>query len=177
MRRNTLKFSIPKSLSTRCAILLAASVLASGAAQAQEVKVGFVSTERIFREAAPAKAANAKIEQEFSKRDKDLQDMAARLKAMSDKLDKDAPVLSESDRGRRQRELAEIDKDFQRRQREFREDLNQRRNEELATVLDRTNRVIKQIAEAEKYDIVFQEAVYISPRIDITDKVLKALNK
>jgi outer membrane protein len=172
-------FSLPQSLSKRCAILLATSMLALGAAQAQaqEMKIGFVSTERIFREAAPAKAANAKIEQEFSKRDKDLQDMAARLKAMSDKLDKDAPVLSESDRGRRQRELAELDKDFQRRQREFREDLNQRRNEELATVLDRTNRVIKQIAEAEKYDIVFQEAVYISPRIDITDKVLKALNK
>ena len=96
---------------------------------------------------------------------------------MADKLDKDAPVLSESDRIRRQRELGDLDKDFQRRQREFREDLNQRRNEELATVLERTNRVIKQIAEAEKYDIVFQEAVYISPRIDITDKVLKALNK
>jgi outer membrane protein len=172
-----LKFSIVKSLGSGCAALLVASLLTLGVAHAQEVKVGFVSTERIFREAAPAKVANAKIEQEFSKRDKDLQDMAARLKSMSDKLDKDAPVLSESDRGRRQRELSELDKDFQRRQREFREDLNQRRNEELATVLDRTNRVIKQIAEAEKYDIVFQEAVYISPRIDITDKVLKALNK
>jgi outer membrane protein len=177
MRRNNLKFSIVKSLGSGCAALLVASLLTLGVAHAQEVKVGFVSTERIFREAAPAKVANAKIEQEFSKRDKDLQDMAARLKSMSDKLDKDAPVLSESDRGRRQRELSELDKDFQRRQREFREDLNQRRNEELATVLDRTNRVIKQIAEAEKYDIVFQEAVYISPRIDITDKVLKALNK
>ncbi len=152
-------------------------MLTMGAAQAQEVKVGFVSTERIFREAAPAKTANAKIEQEFSKRDKELQDMGARLKGMADKLDKDAPVLAEADRGRRQRELADLDKDFQRRQREFREDLNQRRNEELATVLERTNRVIKQIAEQEKYDIVFQEAVYISPRIDITDKVLKALNK
>jgi outer membrane protein len=158
-----LKFSIHQPLIARCAALLAASILTMGLAQAQEVKVGFVSTERIFREAAPAKTANAKIEQEFSKRDKELQDMGARLKAMADKLDKDGPVLSESDRARRQRE--------------FREDLNQRRNEELATVLERTNRVIKQIAEAEKYDIVFQEAVYISPRIDITDKVLKALNK
>jgi outer membrane protein len=145
---------------------------------AQEVsKIGFVSTERIFREAAPAKTASAKIEQEFSRRDKELQDLGARLKAMSDKLDKDATVLSESDRIKRQRELADLDKDFQRKQREFREDLNQRRNEELATVLERTNKVIKQIAEAEKFDIVFQEAVYASPRIDITDKVLKALNK
>jgi outer membrane protein len=145
--------------------------------QAQESKIGFVSTERIFREAAPAKAAQAKIEQEFSRRDKELQEMAARLKGMSDKLDKEAAVLSESDRLKRQRDLGDLDKDFQRKQREFREDLNQRRNEELATVLERTNKVIKQIAEAEKYDIVFQEAVYASPRIDITDKVLKALNK
>jgi outer membrane protein len=158
-------------------VILGASLLMLGAAHAQEMKIGFVSTERIFREAAPAKAANAKIEQEFSKRERELQDLANRLKSMSDKLDKDAPVLAESDRARRQRELADLDKEFQRKQREFREDLNQRRNEELATVLERTNRVIKQIAEAEKYDIVFQEAVYISPRIDITDKVLRALNK
>lgn len=151
--------------------------MSSAVAQALEAsKVGFVSTERIFREAAPAKAAQAKIEQEFSRREKELQEMAGRLKSMSDKLDKEAAVLSESDRIKRQRDLADLDKDFQRKQREFREDLNQRRNEELAIVLERTNKVIKQIAEAEKYDIVFQEAVYASPRIDITDKVLKALN-
>lgn len=153
-----------------------AAMLVSLAAYAQEVKIGFVSTERIFREAAPAKAATAKIEQEFSKRQKELQEMAARLKEMSQRFDKDAPVLADSDRARRQRELTDLEKDFQRKQREFREDLNQRRNEELAMVLDRTNKVIKQIAETEKYDMVFQEAVYVSPRIDITDKVLKALN-
>lgn len=146
-------------------------------AQAQEAKIGFVNTERIFREAAPAKSAQAKIEQEFAKRDKELQDMGARIKAAADKLDKDAPILSESDRSRRQRELADMDKDFQRRQREFREDLNQRRNDELSAVLERTNKVIKQIAEAEKYDIIFQEAVFASPRIDVTDKVIRALNK
>lgn len=161
----------------KCAALAAACFLPLVSAQAQDSKIGFVSTERIFREAMPAKTAQAKIEQEFSKRDRELQDMAARLKTISERLDKDAAVLSESDRMRRQRELTDLDKDFQRKQREFREDLNQRRNEELAVVLERTNKVIKQIAEAEKYDIVFQEAVYASPRIDITDKVLKALNK
>nr|WP_240162596.1 OmpH family outer membrane protein [Glaciimonas sp. PAMC28666] len=140
-------------------------------------KIAFVSNERIFREAAPAKAADAKIQAEFSKRDKDLQDLAARLKGMADKLDKDSAVIPESDRLKRQRELADLDKDFQRKQREFREDLNQRRNEELAIVLERTNKVIKQIADAENYDIVFQDAVYANKRIDITDKVLKALNK
>ncbi|KIF83873.1 OmpH [Noviherbaspirillum autotrophicum] len=162
---------------SRLMALFALCMLPLSNVQAQESKIGFVSTERIFREAAPAKAAQSKIEQEFSRRDKELQDLAARLKAMSEKLDKDAAVLSDSDRVRRQRDLADMDKDFQRKQREFREDLNQRRNEELATVLEKTNKVIKQIAEAEKYDIVFQEAVYASPRIDITDKVLKALNK
>lgn len=173
----TLKFLTTASIPFKCLALLAVFGLPLASVQAQESKVGFISTERIFREAAPAKAAQAKIEQEFSRRDKELQEMASRLKSISDKLDKDAAVLSESDRIKRQRELADLDKDFQRKQREFREDLNQRRNEELAIVLERTNKVIKQIAETEKYDIVFQEAVYASPRIDITDKVLKALNK
>lgn len=171
-----MKSQIKSSVLSKCAVLFTASLF-SIAIHAQETKIGFVSTERIFREATPAKAAQAKIEQEFSKREKELQDLAARIKTTSDKLDKEAAVLSESDRGKRQRDLTDLDKDFQRKQREFREDLNQRRNEELAIVLERTNKVIKQIAEAEKYDIVFQEAVYISPRIDITDKVLKALNK
>jgi outer membrane protein len=159
----------------KCAVACAAALTVSGV-YAQEAKIGFVSTERIFREATPAKAAQVKLEQEFSRREKELQEMAARIKSMSEKLDKDNAVLSESDRGRRQRELSDLDKEFQRKQREFREDLNQRRNEELATVLERTTKVIKQIAEAEKYDIVFQEGVYVSPRIDMTDKVLKALN-
>ena len=163
-----------KSMFAAALLLVAGTSLA---AQAQELKIGFVSTERIFRDAAPAKAATAKLEQEFSKRDKDIQELAAKLKSAAEKLDKDAPVLSDAERGKRQRELAEMDKDFQRRQREFREDLNQRRNEELAIVLEKANKVIKQLAETEKYDIVFQEAVYFSPRIDITDKVLKALNK
>lgn len=167
-----------KSFLSLQTLVMAACLLSFAPAHAQESsKIAFVSTERIFREAAPAKAAQAKLEAEFAKRDRDLQDMAARLKAQSDKLDKDAAVLSDSDRAKRQRDLSDLDKEFQRKQREFREDLNQRRNEELAVVLERTNKVIRQIAEAEKYDIVFQEAVYASKRIDITDKVLKELAK
>lgn len=168
---------ITKSLLSMQAATLVAGVLSFANVQAQESKIAFVSTERIFREAAPAKAAQTKLEAEFAKREKDIADMAARLKAQSDKLDKDAAVLSESDRVKRQRDLGDLDKEFQRKQREFREDLNQRRNEELSVVLERTNKVIRQIAEAEKYDIVFQEAVYASKRIDITDKVLKELSK
>jgi outer membrane protein len=155
-----------------CALL---SVSATATAQ-ENAKVGFVNSERILQSSAPAKVAQQKLEQEFSKRDKELQDMAARLKAQSEKLDRDAAVLSESDRARRQREVADMDKEFQRRQREFREDLNQRRNEELSLVLDQANRAIRQLAEQEKYDLILQEAVYFNPRIDITDKVIRALN-
>lgn len=170
-----LKPVFKKAIRILASLAIVASV--SAPSLAQELKIGFVSTERIFRDAAPAKAATAKLEQEFSKREKDLQELAARVKSGAEKLDKEGPVLSDAERNKRQRELGEMDRDFQRRQREFREDLNQRRNEELAVVLEKANKVIKQIAEAEKYDLVLQEAVYFSPRIDITDKVLKALNK
>ena len=170
-----LKPVLKKATQVLAALVIVAGVPAQSIAQ--EIKIGFVSTERIFRDAAPAKAATAKLEQEFSKRDKDLQELAAKVKSTAERLDKEGPVLSEAERNKRQRELGEMDRDFQRRQREFREDLNQRRNEELAVVLEKANKVIKQIAEAEKYDLVLQEAVYFSPRIDITDKVLKALSK
>ena len=146
--------------------LLAATLLAgaASAAPAQELKIGYVNSDRVLREAMPAKAAQAKLEAEFSKREKDLDDLANRLKAASDKLDKDAPTLAEAERTRRQRELVEQDRELQRRRREFQEDLNQRKNEELATVVERTNRVIKQIFETEKYDLILQEAVFCSPR-------------
>lgn len=146
------------------------------AAGAQELKIGYVNSERVLREAAPAKSAQAKLETEFSKREKELNDTGARLKAAADKLDKDSPTLTESDRSRRQRELVEQDRDLQRKRREFQEDLNQRRNEELAGVLERANRVIKQIFDQEKYDLILQEVIFAGPRIDITEKVIKALN-
>jgi len=139
-------------------------------------RIAVVHTERILREAVPAKAAQQKLEQEFGKRDKELQELGARLKGASERLERDAAVLSDAERARRQREVAELDKEFQRRQREFREDLNQRRNEELSLVVERVNRVIRQLAEQEKYDLVLQEAVYFSGRIDMTEKVLRALS-
>ncbi|MGA0612562.1 OmpH family outer membrane protein [Caldimonas sp. KR1-144] len=158
--------------------LLAASALALGvsAVQAQDLKIGYVNSERILRESQAAKAAQAKLETEFSKREKELAETAQRLKASSDKLEKDAPTLPESERTRRQRELVEQDRDFQRRRREFQEDLNQRKNEELSAVVERANKVIRQIFEQEKYDLILQEAVFAGPKADITDKVIKSLN-
>ncbi len=146
-------------------------------ASAQETKIGYVSTERILRESEPAKAAEARMENEFSQRRKDLQDFAAKIKGMAEKLDKDTPVLAETDRVKRQRELADMDQDFQRKQRAYREDVSQRMNEETAKLNERTTKIIRQIAESEKYDAILQDGVYFSPRIDITEKVMKALNK
>ncbi|MGE5336697.1 MAG: OmpH family outer membrane protein [Gemmatimonadota bacterium] len=168
-----------KSLTHYMARVLAFAILATAAGAplaAQELKIGYVNSERILRDSNPAKAATAKLEQEFSKRDRELQDMGAKLKATADKFEKDAPVLAEGERNRRQRELAELDRDLQRRQREFREDLNQRRNEELQSLLERAQRIVRQIAEQEKYDLIVQDAVYFSSRVDITEKVLRALN-
>ena len=144
--------------------------------QAQDFKAGFVNTDRIFREANSAKAAQAKLEQEFSRREKDIIELGNSIKSMSEKYERDAPTLSESQRVSRQKQLVEQDRDLQRKRREFQEDLNARKNEELQQVLERANRVVKQVAEAEKYDAIFQEAVYINPKFDITDKVIKALN-
>ena len=151
-------------------------VVATAVAQAQELKIGYVNSERVLREANPAKAAQSKLEVEFSKREKDLADVASRLKTAADKLDKDGPALSEAERGRRQRDLVEQDRDFQRKRREFQEDLNQRKNEELSGVVERANKVIKQIFDQEKYDLILQDAVHWSPRVDITKKVIDALN-
>ena len=160
-----------------CALI--ALVVASVAmqAQAQEFRVGFVNTDRILKESAAAKAASAKLEQEFSKREKDLIDQGTALKALADKLERDSPTLSESQRAARQKQLVDQDRDLQRKRREAQEDLNARKNEELQAVFERANRVVRQIAETEKYDLVLQEpVVYINPKHDITDKVIKALN-
>jgi outer membrane protein len=155
----------------------AAAVLALAApVSAQELKIGYVNSERVLRESNPAKAAQAKLEAEFGRRERDLTEQAGRLKAAADRLDKEAPTLSESERGRRQRELVDQDRDLQRKRREFQEDLAQRKNEELATVVERANRVIKQIFDSEKYDVILQEVVFASPRVDITEKVIRTLN-
>jgi len=150
--------------------------LASFAALAEDFRVGFINTDRIFREANTAKVAQTKLEQEFSKREKELVDMGNTLKTTSEKLERDLPTLTETQRATKQRQLADQDREFQRKRREFQEDLNARKNEELQLVLEKANKVVKQVAEAEKYDLILQEAVYINPKHDITEKVIKAIN-
>ena len=160
----------------KAAFVAASLAAATWATQAQELKIGYVNSDRVLREATPAKAAQAKLEAEFGKREKELAEVANKLKAASDRLEKEAPTLAESERTRRQRELVEQDREFQRRRREFQEDLNTRKNEELASVVERANKVIRQIFEQEKYDVILQEVVFAGPRVDITKKVIDALN-
>jgi len=158
--------------------LLLSGLLSMGAAaaHAEEFRVGFINTDRIFREANTAKVAQTKLEQEFSKREKELVELGNSLKSNSEKLERDAPTLSETQRTTRQRQLSDQDREFQRKRREFQEDLNARKNEELQQVLEKANKVVKQVAESEKYDLILQEAVYINPKHDITEKVIKVIN-
>jgi len=169
------------------AAFIAANGVAAGvvapAAQAQDTgnggastRIAFVNTDRLLHESAPAKAAQSRLEQEFSKREKDINDADAALKAASGRFQRDLPTLADSQRQQRQRQLAEMDRDLQRKRGEFQDDLNARKQEELQQILERANKVVKQIAESERYDVILQEAVYANPRLDITDKVIKALN-
>ncbi len=155
------------------ASLLLAGLMAN--ASANELKIGFVNTQRIFRDAPAAVKAAKKLESEFSKRDQDLQRMAKQLQAMQEKLEKDSVTMSESERRTKEREFSELSRDFQRKQREFREDLNLRQNEENGAVIEKANKAIKQIAETEKYDLIVQDVVWVNPKLDITEKVIKAL--
>jgi outer membrane protein len=156
--------------------IAAAGLAAAPTVSAQELKIGYVNSERVLREAAPAQAAQRKLEAEFSKRQREMTEAEQRLKAAADRLEKDAPTLAAGDRSRRERELVEQDRDLQRKRREFQEDLNQRRNEELSAVVERANRAIKQIFDSEKYDLILQEVLFAGTRVDITDKVIRVLN-
>ncbi|MEO8506746.1 MAG: OmpH family outer membrane protein [Betaproteobacteria bacterium] len=157
-------------------LIAAALLLAATTAHGADYKIGFVNTERLFREAAPAKRAQQKLEKEFAARDADLQKLTKQVRDLQTLLDKDGPTMGESERRNKERDLANQSRDLQRMQREIREDINLRRNEELSSVQERANKVIQQIAADEKFDLILQDpVVYASPRIDITDKVIKAL--
>lgn len=164
-----------RSMKLLFALLLSGACVA---VSAQELRIGYVDSERVLREAEPAKRAQQKLEAEFSKREKDLNEQSAALRAQADKLDKDSPTLSEAEKTRRQRELVDIDRELQRKHREFQEDLTQRKNEELSNVAERANRAIKAIGDSEHYDVILQDqlVIYFSSRVDLTKKVIDALN-
>ncbi len=157
------------------AIILSAGLMTAGAASA-DIKIGFVNTERVFREAPIALQAQKKLEKEFAPREAELQKMAKQARDLQAQLEKDGAIQSDTDRRNKERDLANLNRDYQRTLREFREDLNVRRNEELSKVQDRARKAIHAYGEAEKYDVILEEAVYFSPKIDITDKIIRALS-
>ena len=161
-----------KLLVAFCALI---SMQMAHSVMAAEFKIGFVNTERVFREASPAVKAQKKLEKEFAARDQELQKMAKQARDIQSYLEKEGVTINDAERRNKERDLANLNRDIQRAQREFREDLNLRRNEELSTVQERANKAIQAIAESEKFDLILQEAVYASSRIDITERVLKAL--
>lgn len=157
--------------------IVAASLLAGLSFSAfADFKAGFININRVISEANASKAAQTRLEQEFSKRNKELSALGDNLKRGSDAFERDAPTMSESQRVTKQRELVEQDREFQRKRREFQEDLDNRKNEEVARIFDSAEKIVRQVAEAEQYDVILQEAVYVNPKHDITDKVIKALN-
>ena len=165
-------------MKTKLATLMVALsvVLPATQASAAELKVGYVNTQRIFRDAPTAMKAQKRIEAEFSKRDQDLQRMAKQLQGLQETLEKNSVTMSESERRGKEKELNDLSREFQRRQREFREDLNLRQNEENAAIIEKANKAIKQLAESEKFDLIVQYVVGVSPRLDVTDKIIKALS-
>jgi len=142
-----------------------------------ELKIGFVSTDRVFKESAPAIESQKNLQKEFAAREEEIRKTADRAKALQANLEKESLTMNDADRREGEAELGKLSRDLQRLQREFREELNLRKNQEMKIVLELANKVIFKIAEKEKYDLILQEAVYRSPRVDITDKVIEALAK
>ena len=175
-QERTLRQVMKQSMMLAAGLLCLALAASASYAQGGDYKIGFVNTERLFREAAPAKRAQQKLEKEFAGRDADLQKLAKQVRDLQAQLEREGVTMPEAERRNKERDLANMTRDMQRLQREFREDLNLRRNEELAAVQERANKVIQQIAESEKFDLILQDpVVFASTRIDITDKVIKAL--
>ncbi|HNA28757.1 MAG TPA: OmpH family outer membrane protein [Thiobacillaceae bacterium] len=158
-------------------LLLLCCIALPAAAQTADLKIGFVNTEKVFRDSQLAIKAQKKLEKEFQNRDQDIQKMVKQAKDLQSMLEKEGLTMSEADRNKKQKDLANLTRDIQHAQREFREDLNQRKNEEFTTVQDRARKAIIEIAEKEKFDLVLENVVYASPRVDITERVLKALER
>ncbi len=163
-----------RNLAIGMIVLAAASAVSSTAAFA-ETKIGFVNQERILRESAAAKRTQTKLQKEFELRAEEVARMEKQGRELEQTLQKEDVTMTDADRAAKAKQLAQIQRDFQRMSRELREDLNLRRNEELVSLQERANKIINEIAEKEKFDLIVQEAVFASGKIDITDRVIKAL--
>lgn len=161
----------------RYVLVVLSFLLLTGSASAAEMKIGYVNTERLFRDSPMAVKAQKKLEQEFAKREQEIQKMVKQARDIQKILEKEGLTMAEAEKARKERDLANMSREIQRSQREFREDLNQAKNEEFSSIHEKARKIIAEIAEKEKYDFILENVVYASPRIDITDRVMKALER
>ena len=168
---NTVKKLLPSVLSA--AVLGLAMLAPVGAA---DLRIGVVNMERILRDSLSAAQAGERLNAEGMRRQEGIDALTKRFKQRLERFEKGASDMSESERVTERRELAEMERDVARRSREARDEFNQRRNEEVLLLQGRAGRIIQQIAESEKFDLVLYEFFYASPKVDITDRVMKALD-
>lgn len=159
--------------------MLVTSFLAfAWSANAAELKIGYVQVDKILQEAPQTAESGKKLEKEFSPRTQELERMQKQIRDIESGLDKNSLTLSETERRNKERDISNLKIEFQRKQRELREDVNLRKNEELGSLQDRINKAVTAVAEAEGYDLVIYSGVaFASKKVDITDKVLKSLGK
>lgn len=159
------------------AALSAATLLAAGAATAADLKIGVVNMERILRESKTAIEASDRLNAEGQRRQEEIEGISRRFKARLERFEKDAPSMTESERVQERRSLAEMERDVTRRSREAREEFNQRRNEEVLLLQNRAGRVVQELAKKEQFDLVLYEFFYASDRVDLTSRVIEALDR
>lgn len=145
---------------------------------AAELKVGYVQVDKILQEAPQTAESGKKLEREFNPRSQELDKMQKQIRDIESTLDKEGITLSVTERRNKERDVSNLKIEFQRKQRELREDINLRKNEELSSLQDRINKAVQTVSETEGYDLVVYGGVaFASKKIDITDKVLKLLGK
>jgi len=159
---------------TLALLTIAASALPLGAAHAQ-AKIGVVNVARLLQEAPQAQAASQALENEFAARRRDLENQQKDLKAREDKLTKDGAVMSETERRNAEKTLRDNQRELARKQNEFLEDLNVRRNEALGQLQRTVLQEVQTYAKSAGLDVVVADALYASASVDITGQVLAAL--
>lgn len=164
------------SVKNALSVLLVAAALGAPAIARAQVKVGFVDIARVLRDAALAQRVRKKILADFAERERDLAALAARLERQQQDLQKNNAARRETEQRVKEREIEELGRSLERRRQQFQEDLNQRRNNELASLVEQTNKVVRQIADKENYDLISQNAVWASHKADLTARVIQALD-
>jgi outer membrane protein len=169
---------IPSRISPtlRVAVLLTAIGLTTTAFCAEDYKIGVINPERILREAAPAKEAAKRLEEEFKSRDAAVGKSERELRELTTRFERESATLSESDRAARQRDIESRGRELERLRRQLSEDLKTRQFDEMNKLKERLDALLTKIAKEQGYDLILQDGVYVGKSVDMTDLVIKALS-